>query len=420
VLSRALTALKLLRAERTEPAVLLRAQERKRRLLLSHARARVPLYRDLYAGLPATAPLDALPVVDKALLRAAGEGAWDGPATPADVWISTSGSTGEPYRFPISRAHDHWRKAQYLRPYLTNGRGVFDTVLRLSVVPRAQPWFQRLGLLRELRFDAAASPAVILDALRRTRAPILQGYPSSLRALAVHLATHADAQGGPPPHLRRIFADSELLTPDTRRLVERTLGAPVLDVFGTFETDNIAYQCEAGAGYHVTTDSVVVELLRDGRPVGPGEEGELVVTVLGNLRSPFIRYNLHDVARWSVAPCVCGRSFPTLEVLNGRADDLLLLPGGGEVSAMSVLFVLDGFDRELQHYQLRQGADGACELWVVPAPGAGADLAARLRHAVAPPLAGLPLTVIGKPAIPLTHAGKLRAFVRTAGAAHAQ
>ncbi|MEO7773600.1 MAG: hypothetical protein ABIT36_04605 [Steroidobacteraceae bacterium] len=407
MLERGVALVTMLRAERWSQQRLAALREKKLRRLLAHAAQRIPFYRHIRPD----ASLATLPVIDKTLLRAAGADAWDGPESPADRWISTSGSTGQPYRFPITRAYDQRRKAQYLRPYLHNGRGIADEVVRLTYSPRSAPWFNKLGLLPETQLSCDSPPALIYKTLLRRRATVLQGYPSALRQFASWLR----ASGAAAPPMRAVFTDSELLTPATRRLLTEVLGTPVTDVFGTFETDNIAYQCAEGRGYHVTTDCVIVELLIDGRAAGPGEAGELVVTVLDNLRSPFIRYNLRDIARWAEGPCPCGSSFPVLNVVKGRSDDLLLMPDGSQRSPMQVLGVLDRFDRDLIHYQLRQRRDGSFEVAYVPAADAAPDLAARLEQAVQPLIFGAAIRVSRRESIPLTRAGKLRAFVSDTG-----
>jgi phenylacetate-CoA ligase len=64
------------------------------------------------------------------------------------------------------------------------------------------------------------------------------------------------------------------------------------------------------------------------QPVPPGEEGELVITNLGRLGFPAIRYCTGDLVRLNTEPCVCGRTFARFEggVL-GRADDMVIVRG---------------------------------------------------------------------------------------------
>jgi phenylacetate-coenzyme A ligase PaaK-like adenylate-forming protein len=408
----------MLRADWQQPAQLRSHQSSLLRKLLRLASRDVPFYRDLYtsagvdpASVRSAADLQCLPLVDKRTLRAAGDAAFRAPiGHGAAKIIETSGSTGEPYRFPIDRQHDQWRKAQYLRPYLTNGRRLQDHVLRLTAFPRRQTaLFARLGLLRETQMNCAAAAGEILDRWRTSGANILQGYPSSLRGLALRCLEQG-ATLAPAP--RAVFTDSELLTPDTRALLASAFGVPVVDVFGTYETDNIAYQCEIGGGYHVTLDTVVLEIVRDGAVVPDGQEGELVVTVLHNHRSPFIRYNLHDVGRYATTPCACGRGLPLLELLKGRSDSLLRFEDGTERSAMSALGALDGFGRSVRLYQLRQHAANRFTLLVEPTSAFDDSVIAALQSCLAAQLPGASVRIELTASISRAASGKLLAFTR--------
>lgn len=416
MIRRAIALRRMLRA-RSVPASRLREEsDIKLRLLLRRAARDVPYFRELFMrggvnvdAVRGAVDLPRLPVTEKSELRAAGSAAW-APLQADDVWINTSGSTGMPYRFPISSRYDQLRKAQYLRPYLDNPRRLRDRVLRLTAFANTrQPIFMRLGLLRELQMDCGSPPSLVLERWRTAGCSILQGYPSALRVLAQYCLDSGE-QISPAP--RAIFTDSELLSGDTRRVIETAFHSKVTDVFGSYETDNIAYQCEAGRGYHVTTDTVVVEILRNGRVAPHGEEGELVVTVLDNHRSPFIRYNLHDLASWAVEPCDCGRSYPLLQGIKGRSDHLLLLPDGTERSAMDVLGRLDGFTDVVLHYQLRQHSARRYSLLYVPTPAWVPANERLLAEAAQLSLGDAEIKLRRVASIPLTASRKWLAFVR--------
>ena len=76
---------------------------------------------------------------------------------------------------------------------------------------------------------------------------------------------------------------AELLHPSLRAFIEKVFASPVIDVYGTMETENIAFECHYHTGYHIAVDSVVMEFLKEGKPVDAGEEGEIVCTVLHNI-----------------------------------------------------------------------------------------------------------------------------------------
>src|SRR4029079_13392370 len=74
-----------------------------------------------------------------------------------------------------------------------------------------------------------------------------------------------------------------------------------------------------------------------GRSAGPGEVGELVLTNLGRIGSPLLRFRTGDLVKpernWaepneSAAPCQCGRSDLALEGgILGRVDDMVVIRG---------------------------------------------------------------------------------------------
>jgi phenylacetate-CoA ligase len=60
----------------------------------------------------------------------------------------------------------------------------------------------------------------------------------------------------------------------------------------------------------------------------PAAEGELVLTNLGRLGSPLVRYRTGDRVRLATTPCACGRTFARLEGgILGRLDDMLIVRG---------------------------------------------------------------------------------------------
>jgi phenylacetate-CoA ligase len=406
----------MLRNGRRAPEALRLRQERQLRALVRHAATRVPFYRDLYAAhglrpqcVQSLLDLPSLPIVDKRQLRAAGELAQSLDAPSGRVRIRTSGSSGEPFEFQIDRRYDQWRKAQYLRPYLCGGQRLRDKVLRITAhAQRRSPWFSRLGMLREWQFDCGTDPARIAQAWRRLAPDVLQGYPSSLRTLAHHCLE----RGAPlEPAPRLIFTDSEMLLPDTRALLERQFRAPVLDIFGTFETDNIAFQCSRRAGYHVATDCVALEIVREGQPVPIGEEGEIVATVLANWTRPFIRYNLGDIGRLSPDDCPCGLPFPLLVMLQGRANDQIVLADGQRRTPPGILTHLAAFIDSILQYQLRQTAVRRFELLVVPSSRFARESRAAIVAAMERALVDGKVELRLVDAIPADRSGKRRAFV---------
>jgi phenylacetate-CoA ligase len=208
-----------------------------------------------------------------------------------------------------------------------------------------------------------------------------------------------------------VFTDSELLLPDARDLIERAFGTSPMDIFGTFETDNIAFQCATREGYHIAIDCVVLEIVRDGKPVAIGEAGEIVVTVLRNRRGPFIRYNLRDMGRLSSGRCSCGSSFPLLAVIQGRANDLIVLADGSRRSALKTLARIKRFADAIRAYQLWQTHIGRFELILVPSERFSDADRAQICRALQAELGDARIELRLVDAIPADPSGKRRAFI---------
>jgi len=214
--------------------------------------------------------------------------------------------------------------------------------------------------------------------IKKLRPSIIQGYGSVLALVA---STVMDEKIDIPLP-RIVFTDSELLTPSIRHKIEQAFHAPVIDIYGTFETDNIAYECSEHKGYHIAMDSVVMEFIKDGRWVKPGEQGEIVCTVLDNYAMPFIRYNLHDTASFTNAKCACGRSFPLMAMIGGRSDDYLLYPDGRKQSPMRLVGHFDLLADAISEFQIIQKAINNFEVKIVSRSNTSEVLQRKVRETV--------------------------------------
>jgi phenylacetate-CoA ligase len=115
--------------------------------------------------------------------------------------------------------------------------------------------------------------------------------------------------------------------PSVRARIEAGWGARAFDLGGMTEMGAYGYECEAQAGLHVNESEFVAEVI-DPVTGAPADEGELVLTNLGRLGSPLVRYRTGDRARWARSPCACGRTFARLDGgILGRLDDMLIVRG---------------------------------------------------------------------------------------------
>lgn len=115
----------------------------------------------------------------------------------------------------------------------------------------------------------------------------------------------------------------------TRQQIAEVWNAAVLDHCGASEIGPWGYGDFQGGGLFVNEAEFLAEFrsLQNGGPAAEGELSELVLTTLGRIGSPVIRYRTGDVVRptW---PASAKRRFVYLDggVL-GRTDDMLIIRG---------------------------------------------------------------------------------------------
>ena len=115
--------------------------------------------------------------------------------------------------------------------------------------------------------------------------------------------------------------------PAVRARIEGGWGARAFDHAGMTEVGAYGYECAEQAGLHVNESEFSAEVIDPARGAAAAE-GELVLTNLGRVGSPVVRYRTGDRVRVAATPCGCGRSFMRLEGgILGRLDDMLIVRG---------------------------------------------------------------------------------------------
>jgi phenylacetate-CoA ligase len=287
--------------------------------------------------------------------------------------ITTSGSTGEPFVVFADRSQLEFRWAATLRAQEWTGYEFGDRCVRL--------WHQTIGMSRSQiikeRLDAAFTRRKFipvfemsedkLEAMAREIAewdPVLMdGYAEALDFLAHYLESRRDL----PVRPRALMSSAQTLPEQSRALIEQAFGCRVFDKYGAREFSGIAYECEAHTGHHVVGEGFIVEVLRDGQPVAPGEMGEIVITDLNNTCLPFIRYRIGDlgVAVDPAFQCPCGRGLPMLGNIEGRVQSIIQGTDGRFLPGSFFSHYLKEFDHAIQKFQVVQERPNAITFNVV-------------------------------------------------------
>jgi phenylacetate-CoA ligase len=151
-----------------------------------------------------------------------------------------------------------------------------------------------------------------------------------MASFLLQIGERAKEQGlDPAKHfgLKVAFTTAEPLPDPLRASVETLFGATVRQGFGTADCGCLAYECHEKGGMHLASRAIVeIADPETGRPLGPGEAGELVVTLF-NRAYPLLRFGTGDLSAVDHSACACGRQTPKLRGWLGRCDQLVKVKG---------------------------------------------------------------------------------------------
>ena len=278
---------------------------------------------------------------------------------------STCGSTGVPVRFYATRTGFEWKMAVSNRGYSWAGAEegkkavyIWGAPLSGSGVIAAVKQCVRSRLYRRVNFDAFQQFG--MEAKKECCALIDRSKPASIvgyTGYLVDLARYArDNSKQLKWKAKTLVIAAEGLQPGQKELLEETLADEVFLAYGSREFMLIGMECPLHDGYHLMTDSVLLESVNDdGYSVDAGQRGRLLITDLRNAAAPFIRYEIGDygVLESSDDICSCGLPFPLLRSVDGRLQDMVFTTDGNKISALLVTYVIRQFEW-IEGYQIVQ------------------------------------------------------------------
>jgi putative adenylate-forming enzyme len=349
--------------------------------------SRVPFYAALAAR-----RLDELPVMDKPTLlanfarlnrrgvtlaeaRTALDGDGDERVRGLIVGQST-GTSGNRGVFVISEAE----RFTWLGVLLAKALPDFPAVRHK--VALALPGYSQLyasaaetGRLAIRFFDLGLGVDAWRDALIGFAPDTIVAPPKVLRALA-------ERGGLAPAH---VFSGAEVLDPLDRATIEAGFGATVREIYMATE-GLFGVGCPHGV-LHLAEDVVAFEWAP-----APGSDALVTPLITDFTRRTQImaRYRMNDLLRLRDAPCACGSPLQAVASVEGRQDDVFLLPGAAAGAVVMVTpdvarnAVIDA-DRRILDFRVVQVAADVVELSLAVdlAPDAASAAAHALRLALA-------------------------------------
>jgi phenylacetate-CoA ligase len=267
----------------------------------------------------------------------------------------TGGTTGNPFiYYKDARTINHELAALHR---FRSWYGFFEskqTFLRL--IPYFLPWSKEFKsfLMGWLICDRSQlTLSNYLQWAKRFDSRSLEGSPVAFFALA-RLSKRA---GHSRLGLSVVLSTSETLLSLHKQAIESAFSCRVFNHYGCNEVCTIAQECEERTGLHVSAEDRIVEFIKGGEVVAPGEAGEIVITDLENYAMPFIRYNIKDIGVPTDDVCSCGRGLPLINKIVGRTGDLLISQKGTIVpSDVIAQFMLFKNQKWMQQFQVVQSS----------------------------------------------------------------
>ena len=257
------------------------------------------------------------------------------PSTHYRRLHQTSGTTGHPVRWMDTEDSWNWFMECWRQIYTLAGLQSWDRLFfPFSFGPFIGFWAAFEGAGRFGNFCIAGggmSTSVRLQAMIENEATVVCCTPTyAMRMAEVAAAEGIDLK---ETSVRMLIVAGEPggTIPATRARIEEVWEARVIDHWGMTEVGSLGIESEdRPGGLYLLETECIAEVLHPEtlEPVAAGEVGELVITNLGRIGTPLIRYRTRDLVKASTVDDPAGRKLTWLHGgIIGRSDDMVIIRG---------------------------------------------------------------------------------------------
>jgi len=331
----------LMKSQWFTPVQLEDLQRKKLRVLLEHAYTNVPYYHKMFKDIGlkpddinSMEDLSKLPVITKKDIIENFSDLIAKNIPKRDlITITTSGTTGEPFKMYRDRNEVGKRNATRFRIFTTIGFEPGDKLVTLRVYPFSVSFWLNGLFLKTIRNEWRPHDSYLrvenserfVNQLVKYKPKFIRGLPSTI----YHVARYMESSGMDSIKLKGILTNGECLYDYQRKLIQNQFDCEVFDMFGFRETCVYSYECTEHAGYHTATENGIIEIVKEGEHVSSGELGATLFTDFNNFAMPLIRYVSGDLAVYSGEKCACGRGLPLIiKSVEGRFNDGIVSKDG--------------------------------------------------------------------------------------------
>jgi phenylacetate-CoA ligase len=220
----------------------------------------------------------------------------------------------------------------------------------------------------------------------------------------------------PVESVRTAWNGGEMLFQGQVSAFQSAFGVPILNAYGGRELGAMAYEGRSGEPLQVLLPWLFVEIVdENGRPVEPGEPGRMLWTSTICRGTPFLRYEIGDLAIYDATGKDEAGIF-ALRELQGRVGSVFHLPDGTQISALYWNHFWKEFS-EVKQFQVILQNDSSIEILLKGTPFSG-EREAYCRKVLGITLKNVSVDLKWVPEIPKTPQGKLVQVIRRASVVH--
>jgi phenylacetate-CoA ligase len=170
------------------------------------------------------------------------------------------------------------------------------------------------------------------DRLNERKPKVMFGYGVTMARFAQYLESNNLSHHNP----KVIIVTAEAITAPEREYIERVFQCRVTDQYGSRDVGMVAMNCEHHTGMHFHPAGSLTEFVHHGTAPDGGTIHRLIITDLMNYGMPLIRYDTGDCVLLDDVQCPCGRWYPRVKTVLGRALDTFVLADGTEIPGLAM------------------------------------------------------------------------------------
>ena len=203
----------------------------------------------------------------------------------------TTGTSGKPLKVFYNPIYYWQMNLSYFKTLITCGYNLKKIILHYDPFHPQKYFFQKLNIYRKIWINPSLSEKDQLFIISKFSKAYLSYFPTSLLFLLFENKFYNFPLTN---KFYKIFTEGEILLNPIREFIENQFNSKIIDFYGVVEHGLVAYETDKNF-YILPNEVMLLEVVdKNNEQVSEGERGRILLTTLGNLAFPLIRYEVDD------------------------------------------------------------------------------------------------------------------------------